>query len=83
MFIVTFGAFTVRRGMPAPTGRVMVRVALLEICSVAVPPSKVDAMLTALCASIVPVPALFDINPSVSVKVPGTTIVLVLLNSKL
>ncbi len=47
MFIVTLGAFTVRRGMAAPTGSVIVRVALVEISNVAVPPSKVGARVTA------------------------------------
>ena len=51
-----------------------------ENATLALPPSKVEAIETGPRASIVPVPTLLLIRPLVRVKVPATMMLLVLLN---
>ena len=79
---VTFGAFTVKRGSNAPTGKCTVRVAFVEINKVALPPSKVGSIVMSLCASMVPVPPLLENAPLLNVSVAVTINVLVLLKNR-
>jgi len=70
---VTLGALTVNGGKRTPAPNVTVRVAAPEIKRMISPPSKVEAIERAPCASSVALTPPARTTPSVNVSVPATT----------